>query len=274
MGRYLFYHMHPWSVAESIRTRLPERELHAPAEIPDAEWNALWEHGGFPEPFLRRDSRFSRRWRSLRRDQLSREDVRDLARIADLGTMETLMQILAERSARPLVYANLAGEVQVAVDTAKRWTGLLTGIHYGFLVRPWFKNVAKALRKEPKWFLRDWSGVDDEGARAETFVACHLLKAVEGWTDLGFGDFELRYLRDKQQREVDFVVIRDRKPWFLVEVKCADTALSPALAHFQAQTRAAHAFQAVMNLPFDAVDCFSVKHPVVVSARTILSQLL
>jgi hypothetical protein len=274
MGRYLLYHMHPWSVAESLRTSLPERELHAPAEIPDAEWNALWEHGGFPEPFLRRDSRFSRRWRSLRRDQLSREDVRDLARITDLGTMETLMQILAERSAQPLVYANLAGEVQVAVDTAKRWTGLLTGIHYGFLVRPWFKNVAKALRKEPKWFLRDWSGVDDEGARAETFVACHLLKAVEGWTDLGFGDFELRYVRDKQKREVDFLIVRDRKPWFLVEAKLGDTRLSSSLAHYQQQTKAPHAFQVVLNLPYEPADCFTAHRPVVVPARTFLSQLL
>ena len=274
MGRYLLYHMHPWSVAESIRTSLPERELHAPAEIPDAEWNALWEHGGFPEPFLRRDSRFSRRWRSLRRDQLSREDVRDLARITDLGTMETLMQILAERSAQPLVYANLAGEVQVAVDTAKRWTGLLTGIHYGFLVRPWFKNVAKALRKEPKWFLRDWSGVDDEGARAETFVACHLLKAVEGWTDLGFGDFELRYLRDKQKREVDFLIVRDRKPWFLVEAKLSDAHLSASLAYYQQQTKAPHAFQVVLNLPYEPVDCFTTHRPVVVPARTFLGQLL
>ena len=274
MGRYLLYHMHPWSVAESIRTSLPERELHAPAEIPEAEWNALWEHGGFPEPFLRRDSRFSRRWRSLRRDQLSREDVRDLARITDLGTMETLMQILAERSAQPLVYANLAGEVQVAVDTAKRWTGLLTGIHYGFLVRPWFKNVAKALRKEPKWFLRDWSGVDDEGARAETFVACHLLKAVEGWTDLGFGDFELRYLRDKQKREVDFLIVRDRKPWFLVEAKLSDAHLSASLAYYQQQTKAPHAFQVVLNLPYEPVDCFTTHRPVVVPARTFLGQLL
>lgn len=274
MGRYLLYHMHPWSVAESIRTSLPERELHAPAEIPDAEWNALWEHGGFPEPFLRRDSRFSRRWRSLRRDQLSREDIRDLARITDLGTMETLMQILAERSAQPLVYANLAGEVQVAVDTAKRWIELLTGIHYGFLVRPWFKNVAKALRKEPKWFLRDWSGVDDEGARAETFVACHLLKAVEGWTDLGFGDFELRYLRDKQKREVDFLIVRDRKPWFLVEAKLSDTSLSASLAYYQQQTKAPHAFQVVLRLPYEPADCFATHRPVVVPARTFLSQLL
>ena len=42
------------------------------------------------------------------------------------------------------------------------------------------------------------------GARAETFVPCHLLKALEGWADLGFGDFELPYLRDKQKREVGF----------------------------------------------------------------------
>ena len=149
-----------------------------------------------------------------------------------------------------------------------------TVLRYGFLVWPWFVNVAKALRKEPKWFLRDWSGLADEGARAETVVACHLLKAVEGWTDLGFGDFELRYLRDKQKREVDFLVVRDRQPWFLVEVKMGDTSLSPSLAHFQAQTKAPHAFQVVMKLPFEPADCFAGKHPLVVPAKTFLSQLL
>jgi predicted AAA+ superfamily ATPase len=87
------------------------------------------------------------------------------------------------------------------VDTARRWVDLLVRLHYGFLVRPWFSNVSKSLRKEPKWFLRDWSGIEDRGARAETFIACHLLKAVEGWTDLGLGQFELRYLRDKLKRE-------------------------------------------------------------------------
>lgn len=274
MGRYLLYRIHPWSVGECLRTGLPAREIHAPGEVPATDWDALWQHGGFPEPFLRRDSRFTRRWRSLRHEQLSREDLREVAHITDLGTMEILMQILAERSGQQLVYSNLAQEIQVSVDTAKRWVDLLGRMHYGFLVRPWFKNVAKALRKEPKWFLRDWSGLADEGARAETMVACHLLKAVEGWTDLGLGDFELRYLRDKQKREVDFLVVRDRQPWFLVEVKLAAPILSPALAYFQAQTKAPHAFQVVINLPYEPADCFAVKQPVVVPARTFLSQLL
>ncbi|HOW65984.1 MAG TPA: DUF4143 domain-containing protein [Candidatus Paceibacterota bacterium] len=112
------------------------------------------------------------------------------------------------------------------------------------------------------------------GARAENFVACHLLKAVEGWTDLGFGDFELRYLRDKQKREVDFLVVRNRKPWLLVEVKTSDTRLSPALNYFQQQIEAPRAFQVVMDLPFEPVDCFSVRRPAVVPAKTFLSQLL
>jgi len=274
MGRYFLYRMHPWSVAESLRTDLPQKEVRAPDEISSADWDALWEHGGFPEPFLRRDTRFTRRWRSLRQEQLSREDLREVARVSDLGIIETLIQILAERSAQQLIYSNLAHEIQVSVDTVKRWIDLLTRLHYGFVVRPWFRNVTKSLRKEPKWFLRDWSGIPDDGARAETLVACHLLKAVEGWTDLGFGDFELRYLRDKQKREVDFLVVKDRKPWFLVEVKMSDTALSPWLGHFQAQTNAQYAFQVVMNLPYQEADCFRIRRPVVVPSRTLLSQLL
>jgi len=274
MGRYFLYRMHPLSVGENLRTHLPQKEIHAPEEIRSADWDALWEHGGFPEPFLRRDTRFTRRWRSLRYEQLSREDLREVARVSDLGTLETLMQILGECSAQQLIYSNLAREIGVSVDTVKRWIDLLARLHYGFLVRPWFRNVAKSLRKEPKWFLRDWSGVVEDGPRAETLVACHLLKAVEAWTDLGLGDFELRYLRDKQKREVDFVVVKDRKPWFLVEVKMSDQTLSPALGYFQAQTNAQHSFQVVMNLPYQQADCFRIQRAVVVPAKSFLSQLL
>jgi predicted AAA+ superfamily ATPase len=204
-----------------------------------------------------------------------RGDVRDLTRIQELGQIEHLGRLLAERSGRALVLSNVAGDVQVSVDTARRWVAALCGLHWGFLVRPWWRNVTKALRKEPKWYLRDWSACEDVGARAETFVACHLLKAVEGWHDLGLGRFELRYLRDKHKREVDLLIVRDRQPWVLVEVKQSERTLSPALAHFQRQTGAPHAFQVVLDLPYVDADCFArAGAPVVVPARTLLSQLL
>jgi uncharacterized protein len=167
MGRSLLYRMHPWSVGECIRTELPAKGIHPPKEIKKADWDALWEHGGFPEPFLRREVRFTRRWRSLRQARHSRKDLRDLTSVRDLGTMETLMDLLVERAAQQLVYSNLATEIQVSVDTMRRWIDLLARMHYGFAVRLWFNNVAKALRKEPKWFLRDWSGVSDDRGRRE-----------------------------------------------------------------------------------------------------------
>ena len=274
MGRYLLYRVHPWSVAECLRPEITEKAIRPPREIDEDDWRALVVHGGFPEPFLKRDPRFTNRWRSLRHEQLSKEDLRDVTRVQELGAIEVLMRVLEERSAQQLVYSNLATEIGVAVDTIRRWIDLLGRLHLGFLVRPWFRNVTKSLRKEPKWFLWDWSGIADEGARAETLVACHLLKATEGWTDLGLGHYEIRYLRDKLKREVDFVVVRDGKPWFLVEVKKADANLSPALAHFQAQTGAEHAFQVVLDLPYEEANCFAHRKPIVVPAKTFLSQLL
>jgi hypothetical protein len=273
MGRYLLYRMHPLSVGELLRHTVPKRLIERPRRLAERDWTALLEHGGYPEPFLKRDRAFSHQWRRLRSAQLLREDVRELTRIHELAQLEHLGLLLDERSATSLVLSNLAGDVQVSVDTARRWVEALASLHFGFLVRPYFRNVAKALRKEPKWYLRDWSGCVDPGARAETLVACHMLKAVEVWQDLGLGDFELRYLRDKQKREVDFLVVRDRKPWFLVEVKRSDATLSPSLAHFQRETGAAHAFQVVVELAYVGADCFSHDEPVVVPARTFLSQL-
>jgi predicted AAA+ superfamily ATPase len=274
MGRYFLFRMHPLSVGERLHATLPREEVRKPARLPDAEYDALLHFGGYPEPFGHRTRQFHVRWKELRRQQLVREDVRDLTRVQELGPLDTLVTLLQERSAHQIVYSNLPNELGVAVETVRRWIDVLEGFYFGFRVRPWFRNVAKSLRKEPKWFVLDWSTVDDAGARAETFVACHLLKSVQGWTDLGFGQFELRYVRDKQKREVDFLVVRDRKPWFLVEVKESDTRLSPSLEYFQRQLAAPHAFQLVMNRDFVNVDCFLESSPVVLPARTFLSQLL
>jgi predicted AAA+ superfamily ATPase len=277
MGRYFLYRMHPFSVAETIDRSLPDSEpvIRPPKRVEESEFEALWRHGGYPEPFLKRDRRFSRRWQSLRHEQLVREDLRDLTRIQQIDQLEHLVKLLANRSAHQLVYSNLAGEVRVSIDTVRRWVDVLCHLHVGFLVRPWFANISRSLRKEPKWFLRDWASIDDKGDRAETFVACHLLKAVDGWNDMGLGKFELGYLRDKEKREVDFIVARDGKPWFLAEVKYGDESIDRTLGYYQDQVKAPFAFQVVLDMDYVNADCFArPRSPLVVPARTLLSQLL
>jgi len=277
MGRYFMYRMHPFSVAEILHQDLPHprRIIRKPKKINAADFEALMLHGGYPEPYIKRDVRFSRRWQALRLEQLIREDIRDLTQIQQLDQLEMLVRLLKKRTAHQLIYGNLAKEIRVSIDTLRRWVTVLHNLHLGFLIRPWFKNVTRSLRKEPKWFLRDWAMVDDIGDKAETFIGCHLLKAVDGWTDMGFGTFELYYLRNKEKREVDFLVIRDGKPWFLVEVKQNDESINDALKYYQDQIKAPYAFQVVIEAEYVNADCFAKQRgPIVVPAKTFLSQLL
>lgn len=275
MGRYFPYRVHPLTVAELLDVSLPGESLwRTPKPLGDDDWQALWTYGGFPEPFLKRNRPFSRRWNALRREQLLSEDIRDLSQVVQMDQMSALMEILSNRSGEQIVYSSLGSEVRIDEKTVKSWIGILKHLFYGFEVRPYFKNIENSIRKTPKWYLRDWALVPDEGKRFETLMACHLLKAVECWTDLGLGDFELCYLRDKQKREVDFVVTRDQKPWLLIEAKKGQERLTPALSHFQRATGASYAFQVVCDEPFVEADAFAHTEPIAVSARTFLSQLV
>ena len=274
MGRYFYYRVHPLSVAEITTPHLIQEEIRSPEPIAENDWIALLEHGGFPEPFLQRSQAFSRRLRTMRKDQLFREDIRDGTRIQELGQLELLAELLRKQSAESLSYHSLANKVGVSIDTVRRWLEVLKSFYYCFSIQPWSKNIARSLIKEPKLYLWDWSLVDEEGHRNENVVASHLLKAVHFWNDRGFGEYGLYYLRTKDKIEVDFIVTKNEKPWFLVEVKTKAKGISPALYHFQKATGASHAFQVAFDLPFVNKDCFTEHEPIMVPAQTFLSQLV
>ncbi len=273
MGRYFPFRMHPLSVGELLRPVLPTTVAVKAMEPRDEDWNALLKFGGFPEMFCSRSNQFAMRWHKLRREQFVRIDVANDTGIRDLDQFDALAEILAQRSGQQIVYSSLAGEIQTNEVTAREWISTLSSFFYGFTVRPWFRNVANSIRKTPKWYLRDWSGIKDEGARNETIVACHLLKAVETWTDMGLGEFSLHYPRDKNKNEVDFMVAKDGNPWLIAEAKTSDTTVTTALKRMQRQTGAGIALQIVANLPYDDIDCFTPGAACAVPMRTFLSQL-
>ncbi len=276
MGRYFSYRMHPLTPAELVRPDPPRSAApRPPLPLEPTAMETLLTYGGYPEPYLRRDRRFYNRWRRLRTQQLLREDVRDLTRVQEIAQLEVLAELIRERTGQLVSYTSLARAIGVSIDTVKRWLTILGALYYCFPVRPWWRNVARALRKEPKYYLWDWSHVPGEGPRRECLVAGALLKAVHFWTDHGFGEYGLHFVRDKQKREVDFLVTRDRQPWFLVEVKTSGRAgLSPNLAYYQEQTGAPHAFQVAFDLPPVARDAFEETRPVITPAASWLTQLV
>ena len=275
MGRYFPFRMHPLSVAECLRTELLDVEIAAPSKIEDGDFEALLKFGGFPKPFIKRDHQFSTRWKSLRKQQLIQEDIRDVNVIHDLNRLRLLMDFLQQYASKQITYSSLAKHIRVSVDTIIRWIEVLETFYFCYRVRPWSKNISRSLIKEPKVFLWDWSVVDDPGARAENFIGAQLLKAAQYWTDRGLGEYDLFYIRTLEKNEVDFVVSKNGKAWFLVEVKSSNNqGISPHLAKFQKESGALHAFQVVLDLPYVDKDCFSSEKPIIVPARTFLSQLV
>ena len=275
MGRYFLYRMHPLSVAELLRPTPGETVIRQPLELADDQFESLLTFGGFPEPFLTANKRFYNRWRRLRSRQLFQEDLRDLSRIQDVGSVEVLAENLVHQAGSLVSYTNLANTINVSVDTIRRWISILESLYFCFSIRPWFANIPKSLRKQPKIYLHDWSLVSDQGSRNENFIGCHLLKAVHWWTDTGLGNYHLFFIRDKEKREVDFLVTQNNQPWLLVEVKTSGrSGLSRSLLMFQEKTGARHAIQVAMDLDYVDVDCFGVDRPVIVPAKTFLSQLV
>lgn len=275
MGRYFSYRLHPFSVAELLDPSLKQQEISFPKQISDEQFSNLLLFGGFPEPFLKQTLPFYNRWKRTRTQQLFEEDLRDLTRVQELGQIQVLAELLRQQVGQLTSYTELAKKVNVSIDTIRRWLEILKSFYYCYTIQPWSKNVSRSLLKEPKIYLWDWSSAMNVGARAENFIASHLLKAVHFWTDRGWGNYELYYLRDKEKREVDFLLVKDNQPWILIEVKNSDNGRpSKSLFYFKEALDVEFAFQIAIEGEYVDRSCFDFFSPIIVPAKTFLSQLV
>jgi predicted AAA+ superfamily ATPase len=221
MGRYHYYRIHPFT--------LPELGITA------ANLKIIFQFGGFPEPLLAQDEIELRRWHLQRISKLVRIDLRDLENISDLDKVELLAEALASKVGNPLSYKSLAEDLSASDKTIKRWVQILDSLYYCYLIPPFGSTKIKAIKKSQKLYLWDWSQIEDPAFRFENMVASHLLKLCDYWQDVLGHRAELRYIRDEKGREVDFVVLKDRKPIFAVECKLSDTDISPVLLDFKSK---------------------------------------
>ena len=223
LGRYRYLRLHPFSVSElGICT--------------SAGIERLLTFGGFPEPYLTADEREWKLWTRERLYRIIRDDLRDLELVRDLSNIEIMAESLSDRVGSPLSVNNLAQDLQVNFRTAESWLSILERIYFCYRILPFGAPKIKAVKKEKKLYLWDWSTVEETGPRFENMVAGHLLKYCHFLEDTQGERMELRFLRDIEKREIDFVVMKNRKPIFAVECKTGEKRLSPAIPYFKART--------------------------------------
>jgi predicted AAA+ superfamily ATPase len=223
-GRYHYYRLHPFSLME----------LNPKATGND--FKDLLKFGGFPEPLLTAEEKFWRRWQRERIQRVIYEDIRDLEAVKEISLLELLAEELPNRVGSPLSVKSLKEMLQVAHETVERWLKIFERMYYSFRIPPYGAPTIRAVKKEQKLYLWDWSLIPESGARFENFIASQLLKYCHFIEDTEGFRMDLRFLRDTDKREVDFVILKDKKPIFGVECKSGDRNINPSLYYFMQRT--------------------------------------
>ena len=224
LGRYFLWHLHPLCLAE-----LKSAGLDSPENF-----SQILKYGGFPESFFKKNMQFTNRWRTMRFEQILREDLRDLEKIQEIELVKILADLLRERVSQEVVIKNLAEDLQVAHLTVKRWIAVLEKLYLGFQSSPYTKKIARAIHKSQRFYYFDNGDVrGDSGAVFENLVATHLYKKLQYLQDSTGDAYELKFIRDREKREVDFVIVKNRQPLMLLEAKNTDTDISNGLKYYQ-----------------------------------------
>jgi len=229
-GRYHFLRLHPFSAAE----------LKIASE---SGFTDLLRLGGFPEPFLSGSETEARRWSREYRSRVIREEITSLEKIADLGNLELMAIRLPQLVGAPLSVNALREDLQVSHKTLSRWLQVLERLYVIYRLPPFGAPAIRAVKKEQKHYHYDWSQVPEPPRRFENMVAGHLLKWVHYEQDAKGRDLELRYFRDVDGREVDFVVSEAGKPIRLIEAKWGDAEVDRGLKYLKARFPDAEAVQ-------------------------------
>ena len=237
-GRYFLHRLHPLSVRE-LKAQFP----------PHKALEQLMILGGFPEPFFNQSEEFSKRWRKQHLERIVREDIQDLEPVKNISSLFLLVDLLRERVGGRVSYASLAEDLQVSPHTIKHWIQILEHMYIIFIVTPYHRNLARAILKEPKIYFYDTGAVTgDAGAKLENITAVSLKKWINFLEDAKGKDVKLCYVRDKEKREVDFLVEIDKKIDLLIEVKVSDENLSGHLSYFHRKLKARESVQLVQTL--------------------------
>ena len=223
-GRHFQFRLHPLDLKEAVG--------NTEFDLEDA-FTRLLNIGGFPEPFLNGTQRYYNRWKRSHIDLILKEDLITLTAVRDIQSIETLIEMLRSRVGSTVSANSLARDLQKSPNTINHWLRLLTDLYVIFPVLPYHQNIARALLKQPKYYFYDNGMVTgDDGAKLENLVACALLKEIHRLEDVEGEELDLHFIRDKDEREIDFVITRNRQPHHFIEVKWADKNLSANLPRF------------------------------------------
>ena len=223
-GRYFLHTLLPFSLYEYKQANHKAKFKH------------LLEKSGFPEPlFISKNFDDIQKWREQYFFSLIREDIPDLKNFHNYKKLETLLYMLREQIGSPVSIHSLSQALKVDHKTVSKYIAVLEDLFIIFQIPVFSKNISRTLFKSQKIYFYDFSFIDssNKGKRLENLTALHLLKhCLYLKENTPTQALNLYYLRTKEKKEVDFLLVKKRSPYKMIEVKTKECSFSKNLVYF------------------------------------------
>ncbi len=236
-GRYFLFKLNPFILTEllekPVENILPggnsfeyiEKMIANKAFEQDA-LDIILRFSGFPEPLLHQNTLFAKKWHDSYIERIVKEDIRDISQIRHIEKVMDLIFLLPDKIASPLSINSLRKDLELNFNTVKNYINYLVLGYVIFALSPFHKKNTRLIKKEKKIYFYDWTVIKDKAKRFENFVAMELKARVDTWNDMLEDDYDLMYVRTKEGKESDFLILKNQKPFCLFEVKLSSSGIS------------------------------------------------
>ena len=191
------------------------------------------ERGAQPDAYLAESSEGVREYLTAYVGTYLQKEIQEEQWVRNIAPFRKFLSVAAQMNGKIVNKASLAREVGVDDVTVANYFEILEDTLLGFLLPSYHRSVRKAQRQSPKFFFFD-PGVKRALDRTlsismepQTYAWGD---AFEHWVILEFKknisycrlDWELSYLKTKEDVEIDLIVTRPGDKTLLVEIKSKD----------------------------------------------------
>jgi predicted AAA+ superfamily ATPase len=251
-GRAAFIDLWPLAVTERVGSEADffARALTEPTSLltPDSPWTRddylrITVEGGYPEPLFDMPPHLRARWFHSYVTTIATRDIREFATIRHASAIPRLLSLLAARLGSTLSGSDLARAMEVSWETTRNYLSYVETVFLTSQMSAWSDNFTSRITKSPKVFLTDTGlaahllgqsldsltppGNRTLGPLVETLVFTELTKLLA----LCDTPPTLWHYRDKDKREIDFVLETADGRVLAIEVKASASPSSDAARH-------------------------------------------
>lgn len=185
--------------------------------------------GGFPEAMMLDDSERII-WHKDYIQTILNRDLNEIENIQRKDVMKNLVEILAAWSSKVLNISNIGSGLSIQRSTLVSYMNALESLYIFEKLSPWSKTDYDRIAKHEKYFITDsglmasllnWkqSNIIFDGEKTGKLIETMVFNELSSQVEASRGRYTLCYYRDRQKREIDFLVENEEGNYLGIEVK-------------------------------------------------------